>query len=90
MTGVKDAGTNGGAGLSPKRYPTEQQVGTRHHRTIAKKAGRKKLSQELNPIVMKCCYNSNAEVLVNREKAHMISKEKGMLDVKEQRLLGQK
>ena len=39
---------------------------------------------------MECCYSSNPEVVGYRERMHMIWKEKGIFDVKEQRLLHQK
>ena len=39
---------------------------------------------------MECYYSSNPEVVRHIERMHMIWKEKGMFDVKEQRLLDQK
>ena len=41
-------------------------------------------------MVMECYYRSNLEVTGHRERMHMIWKEIGMFDVKEQRLLDQK
>ena len=39
---------------------------------------------------MKCYYSSNPDLVGYVERMHMISKEKGMFDVKEQQLLDQK
>ena len=90
INGVKEAGTNSGEGLSPGRCRTEQQGGPGHHRTTAKGGRRRKWSQEVNRIVIECYYSSNPEVVRYIERMHMIWKEKGMFDVKEQRLLDQK
>ena len=90
MNGVKEARTNCGEGLSPSRCPTEQQGGPGRHCTTAKEGRRRKWSQEVNRIVMECYYSSNPEVVGYIERMHMICKEKGMLDVKEQRFLDQK
>ena len=90
MNGVKEARTDCGEGLSPSRCPTEQQGGPSRHCTTAKEGRRRKWSQEVNRIVMECYYSSNPEVVGYRERMHMIWKEKGMFDVKEQRLLDQK
>ena len=90
MNGVKEAETNSGESLSPSRCPTEQQGGPGHHRTTAKGGRRRKWCQEVNRIVMECYYSSNPEVVGCRERMHMIWKAKGILDVKEQRLLDQK
>ena len=90
MNGVKEAGTNSGEGVSPGRCPTEQQGGTGRHRTTAKGSRRRKWSQKVNRIVMECYYSSNPEVVGYIERMHMIWKEKGRFDVKEQQLLDQK
>ena len=90
MNGVKEARTDCGEGLSPSRCPTEQQGGPSRHCTTAKEGRRRKWSQEVNRIVMECYYSNNPEVVGYRERMHMIWKEKGMFDVKEQRLLDQK
>ena len=90
MNGVKEARTNGCKRLSPGRCPTEQQGGPSCHGTTAKGGRRKKWSQEVNQIVKKCYYRSDPEVVEYRKRMHMIWKEKGMFDVKEQRLLDQK
>ena len=90
MNGVKEAGTNSGEGLSPGRCSTEQQGGPGRYRITAKGGRRRKWSQEVNRIAMECYYSSNPEVVGYIERMHMIWKEKGILDVKEQRLLDQK
>ena len=90
MNGVKEARTNGGEDLSPSRCPTEQQGGPGRNHTTAKGGRRRNWSQEVNRIVIECYYSSSPEVVGYIEKMHMIWKEYGMLDVKEQRLLDQK
>ena len=85
MNGVKEARTNSGEDLSPSRCPTEQQGGPGRNHTTAKGGRRRKWSQEVNRIVIECYYSMGYI-----EKMHMIWKEYGMLDVKEQRLLDQK
>ena len=90
INGVNEARTNSGEGLSLGGCPTEQQGGLGRHRTSAKGGRRRKWSQEVNRIVMECYYSNNPEVVGYRERMHMIWKEKGMFDVKEQRLLDQK
>ena len=90
INSVKEARTNSGEGLPPGRSSTEQQGGPGRHRTTAKGSRRKKWSQEVNRIVMECYYSSNPEVVGYIERMHMTWKEKGMFDVKEQRLLDQK
>ena len=90
MNSVKEAGTNSCEGLSPSRCPTEQQGGPGRHCTTAKGRRRRKWSEEINRIVMECYYSSNPKVVGYRERMYMIWKEKGMFDVKEQRLLDQK
>ena len=79
MNSVKETGTNSGEGLSPGRCPTEQNGGPGRHRTTANRGRRKKWSQEVNRIVMECCYNSNPEVVGYIERMHMIWKEKECL-----------
>ena len=90
MNGVKEAGTNSGEGLSPSKCPTKQQGGSGSHGSAAKRGKRRKWSQEVDRIVMECYYSSNPEVVGYIERIHMIWKEKGAFDVKEQRLLVQK
>ena len=90
MNGVKEAETNSGEGLPPGSCLTEQQGGTGRHHTTPKRGRRRKRSQEVNRIVMECYYSSNPEVVGYIERMHMIWKEKGRFDVKEQRLLDQK
>ena len=46
------------------------------HRTAAIGGKRKKWSQEVNRIVVECYYSSNPEVVVYRERMHVIYKEK--------------
>ena len=89
LTGVKEAGTNSGEDLSPSKCPTKQQGGPGSHGTTAKRGKRRKWSQEVDRIVMECYYSSNPEVVGYIERIHMIWKEKGAFDVKEQRLLEQ-
>ena len=72
INSVKEAGNNSGKGLSPSRCPTEQQGGPGRHRTTAKGGRSRKLSQEVNRIVMECYYSSNPEVVGYRETMHMV------------------
>ena len=90
MNDVKEAGVNSGDGLSPGRCPTEQQGGPGRHHTTTKRGKRGRWSQEVNRIVMECYYSRNPEVVGYIKRMHMIWKEKGMFDVKEQRLLDEK
>ena len=62
MNCVKEAGTNSGEGLSPGRWPTEQQGGPGRHLTT-KGGRRRKSSQEVNRTVMECYYSFNPEVV---------------------------
>ena len=45
--------------------------------------------KEVNQILGECYYSSNPEVVGYIEKMHLIWKEEGMFDAKEQRLLDQ-
>ena len=81
MYGVKETGTISGEGISSGSCLTEHQGGPRHHRTTAKGGRRRKWSQEVKRIVMKCYYNSNPEVVGYIERECI---KKGMLDVKDQ------
>ena len=71
MNGVKEAGTNSGEGLSPGKCSTEQQGGLGRYCTLAKGGRRRKWSQEVNRIVMGCCYSSNPERVGYRERECM-------------------
>ena len=75
MNSVKEARTNSGEGLSPGRCSTEQQGGSGGHRTT--REGRSRKWQK-------------PEVVGYIERMHMIWKEKGMFDIKEQQVLDQK
>ena len=71
-------------------HHTEQQSGRDRYRTTVKGGRRRKWSQEVNRIVMECYYSRNPEIVGYIERMHMIWKEKGIFDVKEQRLFDQK
>ena len=78
MNGVKKARSNCGEGLSPGRWPIEQQGGLGRHRTTANKGRRRKWSQEVNRIVMECYYSSDPEVVGHRKRMHMIWKKRNV------------
>ena len=90
MNDVKEAGIINGEDVSPGRCPTEQQDEPSHHHTTAKGGRRRKWSPEVNRIVIECITVATQKYWVERERMHMIWKEKGMFNLKEQRLLDQK
>ena len=90
MSSVKEARTNSSEGVSPNRCPIEQQHGPGCQCTTAKERRRRKRSQVIDQIVMKCYYSSNPYLVGYIKRMHMTWKEKRMFDVKEQQLLDQK
>ena len=71
---MKETLTNSGEVRSLGRYRPEQQGMLGLHYTTAKGSRRRKWSQEINQIVMECCYSSNPEVIGYLERMHMIWK----------------
>ena len=69
--------------LLPGSVPLNSNVGP-SSLYYCERRRRKKWSQELNIIVMECYYTSNPKVVTYKERMHMICKEKGIFDVKEQ------
>lgn len=77
-------------GVSPGRCSPAQQRGPGRYQTTANRRIRKKWSQEENRTVMECFYLSSPNRRGYRKRMHDLWKNKGTLDITEQRLIDQK